>query len=345
MKFLVAAAGTGGHVFPAMKFCQECISENHEVIWLGTKTGIENSVVPKNNIELLTIPMSGFRGKSLLIKIKSLFGLLASILKSIYFILKYKVNFVICFGGYVSLPVGLAAWICRKPLFLHEQNTVIGTSNKILQRFARNIFLGFPLNSISEKNMILVGNPIEKFTKREPSFEGLRPLRIYVTGGSQGSEYLNLNIPEAINSLNRPIEVRHQVGLGKSKGVKELYSDQISVEIVEFYDSPQDSVIWSDFLISRAGALSLSEAVSLKRGALIIPLPSAIDNHQLLNALNISQQKMGLVHQESESVELLAQKLQMIVEKNLYKEWAITDCDIDHFQASRTMLSSILKPK
>ena len=345
MKFLVSAAGTGGHVFPAIEFSQECIAQDHEVIWLGTKTGIENRVVPKNNIELITIPMSGFRGKSPLIKIKSLLGLLISILKSIYLITKYKINFVMCFGGYVSLPVGLAAWICRKPLFLHEQNTVIGTSNKILLRFAKNIFLGFPVNSIQEKNMILVGNPIKNRTKRKSSFEDTRPLRIYVTGGSQGSEYINLNIPAAINSLNRSIEVRHQTGIGKSEGIKERYSHQIAVEIAEFYDSPQDSLIWSDFIISRAGALSLSEAMSLKRGVLMIPLPSAIDNHQFFNALNISQQKMGLVHQESESLELLVQKLKTIVKEGLYKEWANKDYDIDHFQASRTMLSSILKPK
>ena len=146
--------------------------------------------------------------------------------------------------------------------------------------------------------------------------------RVYVTGGSQGSEFINKNIPIALNSLNIPLEVRHQSGNGKSEGVKELYSSNISVEVEEFYDSPHDEILWSDFIISRAGALSLSEAITLKRGSVIIPLPSAIDNHQLLNAINICNLDMGLIHEESESLESLSKKLQKVIENKLYEQWS-----------------------
>ena len=118
MKFLISAAGTGGHVFPALEFGKECIKNNHEVIWIGTKNGIENKVVPKD-IKLLTIPMRGFRGKDFFLKIVSLFGLIVSIFKTIYYIQKNNIDYIVCFGGYISLPAGLSAWICRKPLFLH----------------------------------------------------------------------------------------------------------------------------------------------------------------------------------------------------------------------------------
>ena len=342
MKFLISAAGTGGHVFPALEFGKECIKNNHEIIWIGTKTGIEKKVVP-NNIKLLTIPMKGFRGKNLIFKIISLIGLIASILKSIFYLQKNKIDYVVCFGGYISLPVGLSAWICRKPLFLHEQNAIMGTSNNALKKLSKIIFLGFSINEPFTSKMMLVGNPIKKSRESLLEKQQHQPLRVYVTGGSQGSEFINQNVPIALNALNIPFEVRHQSGNGKSEGVKELYSSNISVEVEEFYDSPHDEILWSDFIISRAGALSLSEAVTLKRGSVIIPLPSAIDNHQLLNAINIVDLDMGLMHEESESLESLSKKLQMVIENNLYEKWSNQENNLDHFQAARRMLSSILK--
>ena len=164
-----------------------------------------------------------------------------------------------------------------------------------------------------------------------------------MTGGSQGSEFINKNIPKALNSLNIPLEVKHQCGKGKSQGVKELYSSNISVEVEEFYNSPHEEILWSDFIISRAGALSLSEAISLKRGSVIIPLPSAIDNHQLLNAINIVDLDMGLMHEESESLESLSSKLEKVIKNKLYEQWSNKESNLDHFQAARRMLSSILK--
>jgi UDP-N-acetylglucosamine--N-acetylmuramyl-(pentapeptide) pyrophosphoryl-undecaprenol N-acetylglucosamine transferase len=342
MKFLISAAGTGGHVFPALEFGKECIKNNHEIIWIGTKTGIEKKVVP-NNIKLLTIPMKGFRGKNLIFKIISLIGLIASILKSIFYFQKNKIDYVVCFGGYISLPVGLSAWICRKPLFLHEQNAIMGTSNNALKKLSKIIFLGFSINEPFTSKMMLVGNPIKKSRESLLEKKQHQPLRVYVTGGSQGSEFINQNVPIALNALNIPLEVRHQSGNGKSEGVKELYSSNISVEVEEFYDSPHDEILWSDFIISRAGALSLSEAVTLKRGSVIIPLPSAIDNHQLLNAINIVDLDMGLMHEESESLESLSKKLQKVIENNLYEKWSNQENNLDHFQAARRMLSSILK--
>ena len=189
MKFLISAAGTGGHVFPALEFGKECIKNNHEVIWIGTKTGIEKRVVP-HNIKLLTIPMSGFRGKNLILKIISLIGLIASIFKSIFYLQKNKIDYVVCLGGYISLPVGLSAWICRKPLFLHEQNAIMGTSNNALTKFSKIIFLGFSINEPLTKKMMLVDNQIRQSKDRETVTQQHESPRVYVTGGSQGSEFI-----------------------------------------------------------------------------------------------------------------------------------------------------------
>ena len=241
------------------------------------------------------------------------------------------------------MPVGLSAWICRKPLFLHEQNAIMGSSNKLLAKLSKIIFLGFAINKSVTKKMVLVGNPIKEL---ESSFSKNRnhdPVRIYVTGGSQGSEFINKNIPIALSELEIPLEVKHQSGNGKSFGIKELYSTNIFAEVEEFYNSPHEAILWSDFVVSRAGALSLSEAISLRRGSLMIPLPSSIDNHQLLNAMYISDLGMGLIHNEFESNESLSKKLKHIIEQKIYLKWSETENNLNHFQAAGTMLSSILK--
>jgi UDP-N-acetylglucosamine--N-acetylmuramyl-(pentapeptide) pyrophosphoryl-undecaprenol N-acetylglucosamine transferase len=219
----------------------------------------------------------------------------------------------------------------------------MGTSNNLLKRFSKIIFLGFSINEQVTKKMMLVGNPIKQSKESSLGTQRHESPKIYVTGGSQGSEFINKNIPIALNALNIPLEVRHQSGNGKSIGVKELYSSNISVEVEEFYDLPHDVILWSDFIISRAGALSLSEAISLKRGLVIIPLPSAIDNHQLLNAKNIVSLDMGLIHEESQAIESLTQKLQKVIEAKIYEQWSNKESNLDHFQAAARMLSSILK--
>jgi UDP-N-acetylglucosamine--N-acetylmuramyl-(pentapeptide) pyrophosphoryl-undecaprenol N-acetylglucosamine transferase len=344
MRFLISAAGTGGHVFPALEFSTECIKKNHEVIWMGTKTGLESRKVPEKKIQFLTVPMSGFRGKGILNKCMSILGLSVSIAKTIIFLLQNKINFVVCFGGYISLPIGIAAILCRKQLILHEQNAIMGTSNKLLAPFAKIIFLGTPLAINDQKNTQLVGNPIKKISKhRDTTSSKSDVLKIYVTGGSLGSEFINKNIPIALSSLNIPIIIQHQSGLNKLDGVQSLYTGKTSSDIQEFYETPLENILWSDFVICRAGALTLAEVTSLNRGCMMIPLPSAIDNHQLENAKQIEKLNMGLIYEESSSPKALKEKLVNIIKKKMYLDWQNNTNFIDHFQAAERMLSSILQ--
>jgi len=347
MRFLISAAGTGGHIFPALKFCSTCIEQSHQVIWVGTKQGMESQRVPEQNIPFLTVPMSGFRGKSVLKKIVSLFGLVFSTIQLAIYILNNQINCVVCFGGYISLPVGIAAIICRKKLILHEQNAVLGSSNKLLLKFSKIVFLGMPLVTPHHQKMKVVGNPTEQFlqTDSAPDHSEARILRIYITGGSLGSEFINQHVPFALSALDIPMEIKHQAGRNKSKGIKSRYSSNLSVDISEFYDQPSANILWSDFVICRAGALTLAEASSLKRGCLMIPLPSAIDNHQLENARQIERLGLGVIYEESEPASELQEKLTNIINQKIYLTWQTSEHTIDHFQASERMLSSILQIK
>ena len=347
MKFLISAAGTGGHIFPALRFCLSCMEQSHQVIWVGTKQGMESQRVPEHNIPFLTVPMSGFRGKSVLKKIAALLGLVSSTIKSVIYIVHNQINCVVCFGGYISLPVGIAAIICRKKLILHEQNAVLGSSNKLLLKFSKIVFLGMPLVTPHHQKMKVVGNPIEQFLQNDvvPSHFDEGILRIYVTGGSLGSEFINQHVPFALSALDIPMEIKHQAGRNKSEGIKTRYSSNLLVDISEFYNEPSANIHWSDFVICSAGALTLAEVSSLKRGCLMIPLPSAIDNHQLENARQVEKLGLGVIYEESEPVSELQEKLKNIINQKKYLTWQTSAPQTDHFQASERMLSSILQLK
>ncbi|MDO7750701.1 MAG: UDP-N-acetylglucosamine--N-acetylmuramyl-(pentapeptide) pyrophosphoryl-undecaprenol N-acetylglucosamine transferase, partial [SAR86 cluster bacterium] len=195
-----------------------------------------------------------------------------------------------------------------------------------------------------QKNTQLVGNPIKRIYKHQDMAPPKSDeLKIYVTGGSLGSEFINKNIPIALSALNIPIMIKHQSGLNKLDGVESLYTGRTSSDIQEFYETPLENILWSDFVICRAGALTLAEVTSLSRGCIMIPLPSAIDNHQLENAKQIEKLNMGLIYEESASPQALQEKLINVIEKKMHLSWQNNTNSIDHFQAAERMLSSILQ--
>jgi len=163
LKIFVSAGGTGGHVFPALEFIKLAMANGHTVYWFGTKRGIERNNLPAN-CHLFEINAVGYRGKRFLQKIFSIFRLVQTIFEVAIKFIKYKPKKVLCFGGYVSLPVGLVAVLFRVPIYLHEQNTVLGTANKILLKFAKKCFLGLPLidtKRVTISNLLVT--QLEKF--------------------------------------------------------------------------------------------------------------------------------------------------------------------------------------
>ena len=224
---------------------------------------------------------------------------------------------------------------------------MLGSSNKLLLKFSKIVFLGMPLVTPHHQKMKVVGNPIEQFLQNDvvPSHFDEGILRIYVTGGSLGSEFINQHVPFALSALDIPMEIKHQAGRNKSEGIKTRYSSNLLVDISEFYNEPSANIHWSDFVICRAGALTLAEVSSLKRGCLMIPLPSAIDNHQLENARQVEKLGLGVIYEESEPVSELQEKLKNIINQKKYLAWQTSEPQTDHFQASERMLSSILQIK
>ena len=327
MKFLIAAAKTGGHVFPSSVIAQSLVKKNHEVIFLGTGSEIEKNAYKDIESKTYDIFIEGFRGSKLVNKLKSIYQTFINILKVIKIVNENKIDSMIGFGGFVTVPAGIACWLKRKPIFLHEQNAVLGSANKLLSKISKINFVGFPIKGI--KKSIFSGNPIrDSFSNdyRENIKTNDKEIRIYITGGSQGAEYINKRVPLIFKDLPYDLKIKHQCGKDNLTKVKELYElNNIKVEVNEFYKYPNEQILWSDFVISRAGALSLSEITSLKRGLIMIPLPTSIDNHQLKNAQCIERINMGILHEQKEHINSLKDKVENIISKKIFVNWKSAD--------------------
>lgn len=345
MNIIISAAKTGGHVYPAIEVGQELKSRGCKIFFIGTGSQIELNALKDSGFEFIALNIDGFRGKSIFSKAASIKNTFISIFKIIRIIKKNDIKGIIGFGGFITVPVGLAGYLMRIKVFTHEQNSVMGSANKLLSKFAFINFLGLPTND-DVKNSIESGNPIRpSFQKNKEVLQSNDKdiVKIYITGGSQGSSYLNETLPLCLSEFKNKIKIKHQCGKGNLKEVEGLYSKtSLNYHVAEFYKDPSHEIDWADFVISRSGALTISEVSSSSKGSLMIPLPISIDNHQLINAQHITNINMGCIHNERDGPESLKKILREIIDKKIYIEWQ-ENKNSQHINASKVISRNILK--
>jgi len=316
---LVMAGGTGGHVFPALAVA-ECLREQGEqIIWLGTRAGIEARVVPAANFAIEWLNVQGLRGKGMATLLVAPFRLLRACWQALRILRRTRPKAVLGMGGFVSGPGGLMAWLMDIPLFLHEQNAIVGMTNRILNRFASGIYVAFPQAQARLQNAECIGNPVrEGFTRLPQPVARLQPrieapLQLLVIGGSLGAVALNSILPRAIACLDRDQrpQLRHQCGEKHLTACQQNYVDNaVEAEVVSFIDDMPAAYAWADLVVCRAGALTISELTAVGVASLLIPFPYAVDNHQHHNALFLEQNQAAQVLPEAGlSPESLALKL------------------------------------
>jgi UDP-N-acetylglucosamine--N-acetylmuramyl-(pentapeptide) pyrophosphoryl-undecaprenol N-acetylglucosamine transferase len=315
---LVMAGGTGGHVYPALAVAKALQAQSRDVVWLGTHRGLESRVVPAAGINMEWINVSGLRRKGLLAMIIAPFRLSWALLQSLIVIARRRPAAVLGMGGFVSGPGGLAAWLTRRPLVIHEQNAAAGLTNRLLARLARVVLQAFPGSFNSDVRAETVGNPVRDDIaavaapeQRYPAREG--QLRLLVLGGSQGALSLNRTVPAALALLPgdlRPM-VRHQCGNATLDVAREAYEGSgIDVELLPFIEDMASAYAWADLVVCRAGALTVAEICAVGLPAVFIPYPSAVDDHQTANATPLMEAGAGSIMQERDlSDESLAAEL------------------------------------
>lgn len=286
----IMAAGTGGHIFPALAVARELQQHHVEVTWLGTAQGLEQQLVREAGIDLKVISMRGVRKKGIFQLFSAPLFLLKAIFESLHHLNQIRPDLVIGFGGFVTLPGGIAAFLKRIPVVVQEQNAIPGLSNKVLSKISKIVFQAFPNTFAKSNKVVTCGNPI-----RQQLLEIAEPkqrfasrageLNLLVMGGSLGAKAFNEIIPEAVVKLAIKPNILHSAGKNVGNTTQQRYQSLgIVANVVEFISDMAAAYSWADLIICRAGALTVSELAAVGLGGILIPYPFAVDDHQSKNA-------------------------------------------------------------
>ncbi len=320
---LIMAGGTGGHIYPGLAVADVLYSQGWKVVWLGAPNSMEADLVPKYGYSIAWVNFAGVRGKGLLRLLTLPFTLLRALGQSADAIFRYRPDVVLGMGGYITMPGGLMAAILRRPLVVHEQNSIAGMSNKILAKLASRVMSGFP---DVLKHTLWCGNPVRAdiAAMSEPQVRYCTrsgKLNLLVVGGSLGAQALNEALPKALAMMSkqdRP-NVLHQTGKKHLEIVKQLYAQEgVSADIRAFLDDMANQYANADVVICRAGALTIAELAAAGVASVLIPFPFAVDDHQTHNARFLSEQGAAILLPQKElTTEKLAQLLRDMTREKL----------------------------
>lgn len=305
---LIMAGGTGGHVFPALAAARVLRERGYEPVWLGTRNGMEAKLVPMQQIDIEWITVGGLRGKGAAAWLGAPFKLSLAIWQSLRVIRRRRPAAVLGAGGFVSGPGGIAAWLTRRPLVIHEQNAIAGMTNRVLARFARRVLEAFPGSFPAGVRAERVGNPVRREivalaapAQRYAQRSG--PLRLLVFGGSQGAARLNAVVPAALAMIDASLrpQVIHQAGERHLQQTLAMYAKHnVQADVRAFMDDMAEVYGWADLVICRAGALTVSELAAAGLPAIFVPFAAAVDDHQTLNARFLVDRQAGVLLPEKE---------------------------------------------
>lgn len=303
---LIMAGGTGGHVFPALAVANVLRARGVPVVWLGVPGSMESRLVPANGFPIEWVRVAGIRGKGLRTLALAPLRIVTAVWQAIRVLQRLKPRAVLGAGGYVSGPGGIAAWLLRVPLLVHEQNAIPGLTNRWLARVASRVLEAFPGTFPASLCAESVGNPVRADIAAVPPpaqrFAGRAgQARLLVVGGSQGAQRLNSMLPQALSRMPPELRphVRHQAGERGLEAARAAYAQHhVDAEVMPFIEDMANMYAWADVAVCRAGAMTIAELQAVGLGALLVPLPIATDDHQTKNAAAMVNAGAGLVMQE-----------------------------------------------
>jgi UDP-N-acetylglucosamine--N-acetylmuramyl-(pentapeptide) pyrophosphoryl-undecaprenol N-acetylglucosamine transferase len=316
---MIMAGGTGGHIYPAISVAEFLRAQGWRIVWLGSKAGMEARIVPPQGYTMAWIRFSGLRGKGLLRAALLPLNLLIAFWQSARAIFAHRPDVVLGMGGYVAFPGGMMASFLNRPLVIHEQNSVAGLTNRVLAPLADRILTAFP-NVFKNKYLASwAGNPVRAdiAALATPDVRyGARAgrLHVLVLGGSQGAAALNAALPQALALMpeaRRPAVV-HQSGAAHIDALRAAYAAAgVQAQTLPFIDDMAARYGDADVVICRAGASTIAELAAAGVASVLIPLPSAVDDHQTHNARFLSERGAAVLLPQAElTAEKLAQLLQ-----------------------------------
>ena len=292
MKVLIAAGGTGGHIYPGIAVANEIMSRDaeSEVLFVGTARGLEKKIVPENGFQLSLINSAGLKNVGLVDKVKGLSVLPQSFLEARRIIRQFRPHVVVGAGGYVSGPVLLMAAIMGVPTLVMDSNALPGFTNRQLARFIDQAALTFEeAVPFFGKKGVVTGNPVRHEFFEIESKMRTDKFHLLIFGGSQGARAINNAMMDALPSLepfSGKLTITHQTGENDFENVRAAYANSAfsSADVRPFISDMFVEFGKSDLVVCRAGATTCAELTAAGKASIMVPLPTAADDHQRKNA-------------------------------------------------------------
>lgn len=350
-RLMLLAGGTGGHAMPALAVAEHLRASGNEVVWVGTRSGLEAKIARRNRFEFRSIHIKGIRQSGSLRMASMPFRLAWAMLQMVWIILRCKPDVILGMGGFISGPGGLVAALLRRPLVIHEQNTTAGLTNHHLARFAVRVLSGFPqVEGIA--NPIWTGNPVRRAIIKIPRPEhrlGRRkgPLRLLIVGGSQGAHVFNQHLPELLKHHPCPtLEIWHQCGQTSAGTIASRYlAAGLSCKVNGFIDDMAKAYAWCDLIICRGGAMSIAEVCAAGAAAILVPYPHAVNDHQSSNIAYLHKHGAAMLVPQQEFVQgiWLKSLSEFDQNRNLLINMAVAARQLAHNDAAEKVANACLE--
>ncbi|MDY0131376.1 MAG: undecaprenyldiphospho-muramoylpentapeptide beta-N-acetylglucosaminyltransferase [Desulforegulaceae bacterium] len=321
-KIVIAGGGTGGHLYPGIAIADEFMRQNrkNKILFLNTGNKLEKKILSMEQYPSASIESGKFINQNIFNKIKTVFIILSSVSIAKKELEKFKADAVIGVGGYVGVPVIIAAWLKRIPVFLQEQNSVAGISNKIFSLISKANFVSFENTKLGfENKKVFSGNPIRRKILGERKKDNKNKFTVFITGGSQGARAINNAIIDSFDFIDEidSFLFIHQTGEPQFEGIEKIYKNKgINSYPAPFFKEIADIYKKSDLIVARAGASTLAEISGAGIPAIFIPYPYATHNHQYYNCIEFEKKGAAIVIEEKNlSGKALGENI-----SNLYKD-------------------------
>ena len=358
IRLIITGGGTGGHLFPGISLAQAMTQAypDCEVLYIGTERKVDKTALADLGFKVMTIKSQGIKGKSLAAKVSALFQQPSALFEAARIIRQFKPDLVFGVGGYVTVPVILAARFLGVTTCIHEQNSIPGLANKLLGHLTNRIFVSLPGSEkyFPASKTVLSGNPVRslivKAAKRMDHKEFHDPLTLLILGGSQGARRLNSLVLEATEEslikLAPKLNIIHQTGVDDEIYVRTKYSELgIKARVEAFFNDMAEIYSQADLVISRAGATTLAELTVFHKPVILVPYPYAADNHQEINGRYLVQAGGGLMFKQSEldGKKLGKEIRRLLTDRKLLAEMAANSGKIAKPEATETIINSCME--
>src|SRR5918992_2104548 len=290
MRVILAGGGTGGHLFPGLAVAREFQRRDAmtEILFVGTKKGIEARVLPREGFRLETIVVKGLKGRGVRGLLDALYGIPAGLLQSLGIVKRFRPDCILGLGGYASGPLLLAAKLRGIRCAIMEQNLQPGFTNKMLARFVDKIFTSYreTASYLPSKRVLETGNPVR--WQRLPDAPKGERFTLLIFGGSAGAHRINVAVLDALKQMTdlaSQFRIVHQTGTVDFPAISKAYQAlPFDAEAVPFIDRMDDAYACADLVLCRAGATTVAELTAFGKAAILVPYPYAIYDHQRRNA-------------------------------------------------------------